>query len=208
MSDDELGRLKGDLAVIRGAMGLHLPFDRGILVAGISLAATATAAAVLSLLVERDSLQQALPGCIMVAGLMGLYLRSRRLPDLDSRVVAQVAVSISIYGVVWVAACGYLIAGVAGPLLEPSRTAALHASSVVLLLVFSLFLFRSALASRQQHYCLGLAASTLLAGMLLPVVDWRFSEALAHVSMAVGYLAAAAIQSAQLREAAASHASD
>jgi hypothetical protein len=208
MSNDELGRLKGDLAVMRSAMGLHLPFGRGMVAVGIFLTATATTAAVVSLLVERDSLQQALAAAVMVAGLVGLFLRSRRNPGLDSEVVTQIVVSISIYGVVWVAACGYMIAGIAGPFLSTSRTAQLHACSVGLLLTFSCFLVRSALRSRQQHYCLGLAVSTLLAGMLLPVLDWHYSYPLAHGLMAAGYLAGVAIQSAQLREAVASHASD
>lgn len=208
MSDDELGRLKGDLAVMRSAMGLHVPFGRGVLAVGLCLAVTAAFAGVLGLLVERDAWQQALPTAVMVAGLIGLFLRSRRPPGLDPEVVHQVAVSISIYGVVWVAACGYLIAGMAGPALGPSRTAALHASSVGLLLIFSFLLVRSAFRSRPQHYCLGLAASTLLAGMLLPVVDWRYAYSLAHGLMAVGYLAGVAIQAAQLREAGASHAAD
>ena len=202
MSDDELGRLKGDLAVMRSAMGLHVPFGRGVLAVGISLTATAALAAVVSLLVERDSLQQALPTAVIVAGLIGLFLRSRRTPGLDPEVVNQVAVSICIYGVVWVAA------GIAGPSLEPSRTAALHASSVGLPLIFSSLLVSSAFRSRQRHYCLGLAVSTLLAGMLLPVLDWHYSYPLAHGLMAVGYLAGVAIQAAQLREAVASHAAD
>jgi len=208
MSDDELGRLKGDLAVMRSAMGLHVPFGRGMLAVGIFLTATATTAAVVNLLVERDSLQQALAAAVMVVGLVGLFLRSRRTPGLDSEVVTQVVVSISIYGVVWVAACGYMIAGIAGPSLSASRTAQLHACSVGLLLAFSFLLVRAALKSRQQHYCLGLAISTLLAGMLFPVLDWHYSYPLAHGLMAVGYLAGVAIQSAQLREAVASHASD
>jgi hypothetical protein len=189
-------------------MGLHVPFGTGVLAVGILLTATATAAAFISLLVEWDSLQLALPAAAMVPGLVGLFLRSRRAPSLDPEVVTQVAVSICIYGVVWVAACGYLIAGIAGPSMVASRTAALHACSVGLLLSFSLLLVRSAFRSRQRHYCLGLAVSTLLAGMLLPVLDWHYSYPLAHGLMAVGYLAAAAIQSGQLREAAASHASD
>jgi len=204
MSDDELGRLKGDLA----AMGLHVSFGKGVLAVGLFLTATATAAAVVSLLIERDSLQQALPVAVMVAGLVGLFLQSRRDPLLDSEVVTQVTVSISIYGVVWVAACGYLIAGIAGPSLAVPRTAALHACSVGLLLSFSFLLVRSAFGSRQRHYCLGLAVSTLLAGMLLPVLDRHYSYPLAHGLMAVGYLSGVAIQSAQLRETVASHAAD
>ena len=36
MSDDELGRIRGDLAVIQRAMGLHLSFGRGMLAFGIT----------------------------------------------------------------------------------------------------------------------------------------------------------------------------
>ena len=208
MSDVEFDRLKGDLAAIRSAMGLHLPFGRGTLAVGILLTATATVAAVVSLLVEQDSLQQALPAAAMVAGMVGLFLRSRRSPGLDREVVAQIAVSICIYGVVWVAASGYMIAGIAGPAISSFRTAALDACSVGLLLGFTLLLVRSAIKSRLRHYCLGLAVSTLLAGMLLPVFDWHYSYPLAHCLMAVGYLTSVLIQSAQLREAAACNAAD
>ncbi|MHC5537635.1 hypothetical protein ACYOEI_05325 [Singulisphaera rosea] len=185
-----------------------MPFGRGTLAVGILLTTTATVAAVVSLLIERDLVQLALPAAVMVPVLVGLFLRSRRVPALDHEVVTQVAVSISIYGVVWVAASGYLIAGIAGHSIATSRTAALHACSVGLLLSFSLILVRSALKSRQRYYCLGLALSTLLAGMLLPILDWHFSYPVAHGLMAMGYLAGVAIQSAQLREAVGSHATD
>jgi hypothetical protein len=175
---------------------------------GLFLAAAAAAAAIVSLFIERDLLQLALPAGVMILALVGLFLRSRRAPGLDAEVTAQGALSISIYAVVWVAACGYLMAGIAGPSLAASRTAALHACSIGLVLAFSLLLVRAALRSRQRHYCLGLAVSPLLAGMLLPVLDPHYTYPVAHGLMAVGYLAAVAIQSAQLREAVASHAAD
>lgn len=185
-----------------------MPFGKGILAFGVIITAMSTAAAVASLLVEGDSLQLAIPALVMVAGVSGLYLRSRRRSDLSPEVVMQVAVSISTYAVVWVAACGYLIAGIAGPSLDSSRTVALHACVIGMLLTFSFLLARSAIKSRQQHYGLGLAVSPVLAGMLLPVLDWHFVYPLVHGLMAVGYLAAVAIQSAQLRQAVSNHASD
>ena len=208
MTNDELGRLEGDLAIMRNAMGLQVPFGRGVLAVGTLLSVTAVAATVVSLLIERDLLQLFLPAAAMVPGLIALFLRSRRAPRLDREVVNQIVVSICIYAVVWVAASGNLIAGIAGPSVGAARTAALHANSIGLLLGFCLLLVRSAFKSRQRHCCHGLAVSALVAGMLLPVVDWHFSFPLAHGLMAIGYLAAVAIQTAQLREAVASHAAD
>jgi hypothetical protein len=55
---------------------------------------------------------------------------------------------------------------------------------------------------------LGLAISTLLAGMLLPIIDPHYSYPLAHCFMAVGYLTGVAIQWVQLRGGLASDAAD
>ena len=64
------------------------------------------------------------------------------------------------------------------------------------------------LRSRERYYCLGLAVSTLLAGMLLPIIDPHYSYPLANCFMAVGYLTGVAIQWVQLREAVSNHAAD
>ena len=208
MSDDELGRIRGDLAVIQRAMGLHLPFGRGMLAFGILLTVASVVAAVVSLLVEDERLQAVPFAAIMLLGPVGLFLRSRRNPDPGPEITTQVMLSISIYAVVWVAGCGYAMAMFAGPSLGAARAAGLYAVSVGLLLGFTLILVRTAVRSRERHYCLGLADSTLLAGMLLPILDRHYSYPLAHGLMAVGYLTGLAIQWSQLREASASHAAD
>jgi hypothetical protein len=208
MSGSELGRIKGDLAVMQRAMGLHTPFGKGMLVFGILLAVAAVGAAAVSLLVETAWLQLAPLAAIMVIVPVGLYLRSRRSTSLSPEITVQVVLSVGIYGIVWVAACGYALATFLGPSMGAARTAVFYAVSVGLLLANSLILVRMALRSRERYYCLGLAVSTVLAGMLLPVFDRHYSYALAHCFMAVGYLTAVVIQSAQLREAVATHAAD
>jgi hypothetical protein len=69
-------------------------------------------------------------------------------------------------------------------------------------------LVSSALRNRERYYALGLAISTLLAGMLLPIIDPHYSYPLAHCFMAVGYLTGVAIQWVQLRGGLASDAAD
>ncbi|WZP00628.1 hypothetical protein EP7_002277 [Isosphaeraceae bacterium EP7] len=208
MSDDELGRIRGDLAVMQRAMGLRLSFDGGMLAFGILLTVASVVAAAVSLLVDDDRAQVVPFATIMVLGPVGLFLRSRRAPDLGPEIIAQVMLSISIYAVVWVAGWGYAMAVFAGPAVGPARTAGLYAASIGLLFAFSLILVRAALKSREHHYCLGLAISTLLAGMLLPILDPRYCLPVAHGLMALGYLTAVAIQWFQLREATANHAAD
>jgi hypothetical protein len=208
MSEDVLGRVKGDLAVIQRAMGLRLSFGKGMLVTGTALSVAAFAAAVISLLVDNDVLQVALLAGLVALPLVGLFLRSRGATDLPHEVTIQVALSVSIYAFVWIAACGYTLAAFVGPFVGVARTALLHATSIGILIAFTLLLVRAALKSREQHYCLGLALSTLLAGMLLPVLDKHFSFPLAHCFMAIGFLTSVAIQWAQLREAASHHAAN
>lgn len=208
MSDGELGRIKGDLAVIQRAMGLHLSFGKGMLVFGILLTVAAVGAAIVSLLVENDWLQLAPLAAIMVLGPVALFLRSRRTTNLSPENTMQVVLSVGIYGIVWGAACGYALATFHGPSVGAARTAVFYAISIGLLLAFSLILVRMALRSRERYYCLGLAVSTLLAGMLLPILDRHYSYPLAHCFMAAGYLTSVAIQWVQLREAVANHAAD
>lgn len=208
MTPSDRDRLQSDLTSIRSAMGLHLPFGRAMVAADLSLSFLAAASAVASLLLDRDSLQQALPASAIVLGLLALFLRSRRRPVLDPEIVSQVSVSLSVYAVVWVAASGYWMAGLAGSSFEPWRTTALRLASVGLLLAFSFLLVRSALASRPRRYALGLAISTLLAATLLPILDWHHTYPLAHFFMSLGFLSAAAIQSSQLRESVPSHVAD
>ena len=208
MSEDVLGRIRDDLAVMQRAMGLHLTFGKGRLVFGIVLTLAAVGAGIVSLLVENDWLQVTLLAAIMVLGPVGLFLRSRRTTNLSSEITIQVVLSVTVYCVVWVAACGYTLATFVGPTVGAARTALLYATSICLLVAFMLILVRTALRNRERYYCLGLAISTLLAGMLLPILDRHYSYPLAHCFMAVGYLTAVAIQWVQLREAVPNHAAD
>lgn len=208
MAEDQLERLKDDLAVMQRALGLRLSFGKGMLVFGTLLTAAAVGAAVVSLFVESDWLQLAPLAAILVIGPLGLFLQSRRSASLSPEITVQVVLSVGIYGIVWGAACGYALATLLGPTAGAARTAVFYAVSVGLLLAFSLILVRMALKSRERYYCLGLAVSTLLAGMLLPILDRHYSYPLAHCFMAVGYLTGVVIQSVQLREAAANHATD
>ncbi len=199
MSEDILGRIEGDLAIMQRAMHLSLPFGRGILVFDVLLALVAASAAFFSLQVEIDWLQQVPFAAIMVLVPIGLFVLSRRT---NHDINLQVLMSITIYAFVWIAASGYTLAILVGPEVGKLRTALLYITSVTILLAFTLLLVRAALKRREQHYCLGLALSTLVAGMLLPILGQSYGYAIAHGCMALGFLTAFAIQRAQLREAA------
>jgi hypothetical protein len=205
MTEDVLGRISGDLAIVRRAMGLRLFFGKGMLVFNMVLALAAIGAVVLSRQIESDWLQQVPFAAIMGLVPVGLYLRSRRT---SHEINLQVLMSVCIYAVVWIAACGYMLATVVGPIMGAERSALLYATCVIFLLAFTVMLVRAALKSREQYYCLGLALSTFLAGMLLPILGQSYGYSLAHGLMAVGYLTAFSVQWAQLREAAANHAAD
>ena len=198
MTEDVLGRISGDLAVVRRAMGLRLFFGKGMLVFNIVLALAAIGAALLSLQIESDWLQQVPFAVIMGLVPLGLYLLSRRT---SHEINLQVLMSVSIYAVVWIAASGYMLATVVGPIMGAERSALLYATCVIFLLAFTLILVRAALRSREQYYCLGLALSTLLTGMLLPILGHSYGWSLAHGLMAVGYLTGVVIQWVQLRKA-------
>lgn len=208
MSENELGRIKGDLATVRQAMGLHLSFGTEMLVFGLLLTVVAVGGAVVSVLAENNWLPLAPLAAIMVLGPVVLFLRSRRTANLSPEITRQIILSGFIYGVVWGAANGYAVATFLGPSMGAARTVVVYAVNIGLLFAFSLILVRMALRSRERYYCLGLVVSTLLAGMLLPVFDQHYSYALANCFMAVGYLTGVAIQWVQLREAVANHAAD
>jgi hypothetical protein len=207
MSEGDLGRIKEDLAVIQRAMGLHLSFGKEMLVFGLLLAVVTVAAAGVNLLAENDWLRLAPLATIMVLGSVVLFLRSRRTANLSPEITRQVVLSVGSYVIVWGAANGYAVATFLGPGIGAARTAVVYAVNTGLLLVFSLILVRLVLRSRERYYCLGLIVSTLLAGMLLPILDRHYSYSLANCFMAVGYLTSVAIQWVQLREAA-NHAAD
>lgn len=208
MSEADLGRIQGDLAVIQRAMGLRLSFGKGTIAFGAVLGVAAVCAAVVSLLSGNEWLQIVPFATIMAFCMVGLYVESRRNADLSHEIKLQVGLSMTVYGVVWVAACGYASAAFLGPSIGAARTAVLYASSVSLLFALSLILVLTALKNRERYYCLGLAISLLLAGLLIPIFDGRYSYPLAHCIVAVGYLTGAVIQWVQLREAVTHHAAD
>jgi hypothetical protein len=208
MPDDELGRVRSDLDVMRQAMGLHLPFGREVLVWGAFLATAAFVAALFGLLVDDDRLQMLPFAVIMVIVPFAVFLWSRRTAGLNSELTTQVMVSISIHAVVWVAGTSYAMAAFAGSALGFPRMTGLYAAGVVLLLVFSWMLVSTALSHRERRYCLGLTISTLLAATLFPLMGRYSGGPSAHCFMAIGYLAAAVIQWSQLREVAANRAAD
>ena len=213
MSEDVLGRVRGDLVVMQRAMGLRLPFGKGMLVFDLLLSLAAIGSALVSLRVESDWMQQVPFAVIMVLVPAGLFVRSQWRSHEESQwtsheINLQVLISATVYAVVWVAACGYMMATIVGPIMGIERSALLYAISVSILMAFTLILVRAALKSREQYYCLGLALSTLLAGMLLPLLGQHYSYSLAHGFMAVGYLTGFAIQRVQLRKVAADHAAD
>jgi hypothetical protein len=207
MSENALRRIRADLAVMQRALGLAVSYRKGMLLFGLLLAVAAVAAALISLRIEDDRLQLVPMVAILVSGLVGLYLHTRR-GSLPPESILQVVVSLTLYAAVWVAAYGYVLAIVLGPSIGAARAAALYGSSIGLLLVSSVMLVRSAVKNREQYYALGLAISPLLAGMLLPIVGRPYSYPLAHGLMAVGYLTAVAIQWVQLRSTVALHAAD
>jgi hypothetical protein len=205
MSEDVLGRIERDLAVMQRAIGLQLSFGKGILVFDISLALAAAGASSIGLWLGTDSLQQITFAAVMFFVLVGLFLQSRRT---NHEVNMQVLMSVTVYVIVWISACAYMMAAVVGSNMGIERTALLHLTSVGILIVFTLILVRAALRSREQYYCLGLALSTFLAGMLLPILGLHHIYSLAHGFMAIGYVTCFAIQRAQLRAAVASHAAN
>ena len=208
MSDAEIGRIKGDLAVIQRALGLQYSFGNGVLVFGTFLTFAAVGAAVVSLQVESSWFQVIPFALIMIFCLFGLYLQSLRTTDLSHEIKLQVVLSITIYFAVFGATCGYTLATFAGPAIGFARTAALYAISLAYIFGFLLILVINALKSRDRHYCLGLAVSLLLTGLLIPILDQHYSFPLAHAFMAVGFLSGVMIQWAQLRKAVTVHAAD
>lgn len=200
MSEAELGRHEGDLADIPRVIGQPLFFGKGMLVFGLLLSLAAIGAAVVSLMGDNEWLQVGPFAAIVVLCLLGLYLHSRRVPNLSHEIKLQVVLSITSYAVVWIAACGYALAAYVGPSVGAARTTSLYATSIGLLLAFSSILVLNALRSRDRYYCLGLALALLLAGLLIPILDRQYSFPLAHGFLALGYLTVVAIQWGQLRK--------
>jgi hypothetical protein len=103
---------------------------------------------------------------------------------------------------------GYSLAVGLGPTLGIARTVGLYAASIAYVLGFLLILILNSLKSRERYYCLGLAVALLLAGLLIPITDHRYSFFLAHSFIGVGSLTGVVIQWVQLRKAAVHDAAD
>ena len=205
MSEDVLGRISTDLTVMQRAMGLRLFFGKGMLVVDLLLALASVGAALVSLRVKSDWLQQVPFMAVMFLVPIALFLWSGRT---SYEINLQILMSLIVYAVVWVAACAHMLATMVGPIMGVERSALLHFTSVGILVAFTLILVRGALIKREQYYCLGLATSTLFAGMLLPILDSNYSYSLAHGFMAIGYLTCFAIQWVQRRGTVANYAAD
>ena len=201
ISDGQLGRIQGDLAIMQRAIGLHLYFGSGILVFSILLSVAALIAAFLSLNLDSSWLQIVPFTVFMVLCLFGLFIQSLRFADLSHEIKLQVVLSITVYFTVICAASGYVLADFCGPSIGTARTVALYAASLAYILVFMFILVLNALKSRERYYCLGLALSLILTGLLLPIFDPHYCFPLAHCIMSIGYLAVVVIQRFQLREA-------
>jgi hypothetical protein len=208
MTQTEIGRIKRDLALIQGAMGLKLSFGGEMLVFGALLASAAGRAAVLSLLSQSDWFQVGPCAAIMMLCVLWLYRRSRVIDSLSHEIKLQVCLSITVYAAVIGAALGYSLAAVLSPALGSARTVGLYAASIAYVLGFLTILILNSLKSRERYYCLGLAAALLLAGLLIPITDHRYSFFLAHCFIAIGALIGVAIQWVQLRKAAVHDAAD
>jgi len=201
ISNGQLERIHGDLSIMRQAMGLHLNFGRGTLVFSMLLFAAASIAAIVSLISDSSWLHIVPFAVFMVLSLIGLFFQSRRFTDLSHEIKLQVVLSITVYFAVICAASGYVLAAFCGPSIGTVRTVALYVASLSYILTLTFILVINALKTRERYYCLGLAFSLILAGLLVPIFDPHFSFPLAHFIMAIGYLSVVFIQKFQLREA-------
>lgn len=208
ISIGQLGRVQSDLAVMRKAMGLHLYFGSGTLVFTMLLFVAALTAATVSLIFNSSWLHVVPFAVFMTLCLIGLFFQARRFADLSHEIKLQVILSITVYFAVICAACGYELAANCGPSIGAARTVALYVASLSYILTFMFILVFNALKSRERYYCLGLAFSLILAGLLVPIFDPQFSFPLAHCIMAVGYLSVVLIQRFQLWEASLQNATD
>lgn len=206
MSEAQVDRVRGDLAIIQRAMGLRLSFGKEMVVFGILLTAAAGMAAAVSLWSDSNWGQIGPFAAITMLSMLWLYHQSRRVENLSHEIKLQVSLSVTIYAALVGAALGYSLAAVLGPTIGTARTVGLYAVSVGYVVVFLSILVLNALKRRERYYCLGLAAALLLAGLLIPITDHRFTYFLAHCFMAVGALAGVIIQGIQLKMAESHHA--
>lgn len=208
MSDAELSRVKQDLAVMGQAIGLHLPFGREAVAANGTLAVLAGAAAVLSLVLPMGLPQLVPLAAVALAVPVGLYVHSRLKGATAPEVAAQLLWSIGVHGLVWFAACNYVLADLFGQALGLGQHLLGYISTVTILFGFALGLVVKALRRREQACMVGLAVPLMLAGMVMPLLDPGILFPLAHALMALGFGLAAGIQWVQLRRMGAIHGTD
>jgi len=201
ISHGQSGQAQGDLAIIRQALGVHLVLGSGVLVFSMLLLAAALTAASLSLMFDNSWFHIVPFATFMTLFLIGLFFQSRRIADLSHEIKLQATLSITVYFGVLCATSGYVLAAFCGPSIGTARTVALYIASLSYILTLMVILVLNALKNRERYYCLGLAFSVVLAGLLVPICGPHFSFPLAHCIMAVGYLSVVLIQRFQLREA-------
>jgi hypothetical protein len=107
MSEHPFDRIQGDLATMRRAMGLRLPFGKEVLIFGLLSSVTAAGAAAVSLVFENDWVQIIPCAAFAVVCFLGLYVESRGAADLSHEIKLQVGFSITTNLAVFGAACGY-----------------------------------------------------------------------------------------------------
>ena len=116
-----------------------------------------------------------------------------------------------LYAVVWIAACGYTLATFPGTTIGAARTAGLYATSIGILLVFTLMLVSSALRNRERYYFVSASPYLHLARRDV-APDHRPTLQLSPRSLLHGCWlpdgCKLAIQWVQLREAGSNHAAD
>ncbi len=203
MSDTSLERVRGDLAVMRQAFGLRLPFEWEHVCACLALAAlglaisaiTASTNIAVEPVVRGSAAHWAYISLLVVPVFLFLgvitMVASRRKEDaplfwLENRqswAVAAVATPLFIGFTVWTMRSG-LSAG------------SLTAATLFFAGVYSLM---AAVADKSRRYMLGWAVSAILAGVIAPFAGYESAGLLAGGWLAVGGISTAVIMAWQLR---------
>ncbi|HVA46901.1 MAG TPA: hypothetical protein VNH11_11090 [Pirellulales bacterium] len=203
MNEANMERVREDLAVMKQAMGLHLPFQRdhvwaclALAVVGIVMAAVTAFTRIAAVPVTQGSLAHlsyiafvVVPVLLVIIGLGVVSYRRKALAPLlwrESRttaVVATVAVPVYLSFLAWAVSRG----------ISP---AALTAATLFLA---GLFCLLRALSEPGRLYVLGWAVSTMLAGACAPLGNYGNAGILAGAWLLVGGLFTAGIMAWQLR---------
>lgn len=203
MSEKSLEQVREDLAVMRQALGLGLPFERehvwtclALSAVGMAVAAITGGTNIAATPVVRGSAAHwayigllVVPVCL-VLGVMTVVARCRRedAPSFwceirQSWAVAAIAVPLFIGFTIWTMMSG-LSAG--------TLTAAT-------LFLAGMYLLMTAVAGRSKRYMLGWAVSTILAGVIAPLASYESAGILAGGWLILGGLSTATIMAWQLR---------